>query len=69
MMIDSAHAQQYTLQLLEQGHSSAYVNQALSALRFLAAEVFKNPPNKQTIFDRKKKKNCPMSYRRRKCFA
>ncbi len=46
-IIDSSRTQQYALQLLEQGHSPAYVNQAISALRFLAVEVFKQPSEPQ----------------------
>ncbi|WP_178023815.1 tyrosine-type recombinase/integrase [uncultured Paenibacillus sp.] len=57
--IDSAHAQQYALQLLEQGHSPAYVNQAISALRFLAAEVFKQPSEQTKYIRPKKEKKLP----------
>lgn len=59
MTIDSAHAQQYALQLLEQGHSPAYVNQAISALRFLAAEVFKQPSEQTSYIRPKKEKKLP----------
>lgn len=59
MTIDSAHAQQYALQMHEQGHSPAYVNQAISALRFLAAEVFKQPAEQTSYIRPKKEKKLP----------
>lgn len=47
------------MQLLEQGHSPAYVNQAISALRFLAAEVFKQPSEQTKYIRPKKEKKLP----------
>ncbi|MCK8489976.1 site-specific integrase [Paenibacillus sp. MBLB2552] len=58
-IIDSSRAKQYALQLLEQGHSSAYVNQAISALRFLAVEVLKQPSEQTKYIRPQKEKKLP----------
>jgi site-specific recombinase XerD len=58
-IIDSSRTQQYALQLLEQGHSPAYVNQAISALRFLAVEVLKQPSEQMKYIRPKKRKKLP----------
>ncbi|MNO70681.1 Tyrosine recombinase XerD [compost metagenome] len=58
-IIDSSRAKQYALRLLEQGHSPAYVNQAISALRFLAVEVFKQPSEQTKYIRPKKEKKLP----------
>ncbi|WP_339817346.1 tyrosine-type recombinase/integrase [Paenibacillus sp. FSL R7-0216] len=58
-IIDSSRAKQYALQLLEQGHSPAYVNQAISALRFMTVEVFKQPSEQAKYIRPKKEKKLP----------
>lgn len=58
-IIDSSRAKQYALLLLEQGHSPAYVNQAISALRFLAVEVVKQPSEQTKYIRPKKEKKLP----------
>lgn len=58
-IIDSSCAKQYALQLLEQGHSPAYVNQAISALRFLAVEVLKQSSEQTKYIRPQKEKKLP----------
>jgi len=43
MSLERSHVQEYALQLLGQGYSHTYVNQAISAVRFLAVSVLKRP--------------------------
>ncbi len=51
--------QEYALKLLDQGHSHAYVNQAISALRFLVADVLKWPTEEASYLRPKKEKKLP----------
>lgn len=51
--------QSYAVRLLELGHSHAYVNQAISALRFLTAEVLKMPSEQAKYIRPKKEKKLP----------
>lgn len=51
--------QWYTQYLLNQGHSHAYVNQAISALRFLAKEVLKQSAQKHEYIRPKSEKKLP----------
>ncbi|WP_435921479.1 tyrosine-type recombinase/integrase [Paenibacillus sp. DYY-L-2] len=50
---------EYALKLLEQGHSHAYVNQAISALRFLVAKVLKRSAEEARYLRPKKEKKLP----------
>jgi len=52
--LNREQAQRYAIPLLEQGHSHAYVNQAISALRYLAADMLKMP-TEQAKYIRPKK--------------
>lgn len=51
--------QKYAVQLLELGHSHAYVNQAISALRYLVADVLKMPAEQAKYIRSKKEKKLP----------
>lgn len=51
--------QWYTQYLLEQGHSHPYVNQAISALRFLSKEVLKQSAQKHDYIRPKSEKKLP----------
>lgn len=51
--------QRYAVQLLELGHSHAYVNQAISALRYLVADVLKMPAEQAKYIRPKKEKKLP----------
>lgn len=53
------HIQRYALMLLEQGHSHAYVNQAISALRFWVSHILKIPSEQAKYIRPKKEKKLP----------
>lgn len=57
--LDREQVQRYAIQLLEQGHSHAYVNQAISALRYLVADMLKMPSEQARYIRPKKEKKLP----------
>lgn len=57
--LDREQVQSYAIQLLEQGHSHAYVNQAISALRYLVADMLKIPTEQAKYIRPKKEKKLP----------
>lgn len=57
--LDREQVQRYAIQLLEQGHSHAYVNQAMSALRYLVADMLKMPSEQARYIRPKKEKKLP----------
>lgn len=57
--LDREQVQSYAIQLLEQGYSHAYVNQAISALRYLAADMLKMPTEQAKYIRPKKEKKLP----------
>ncbi|MNZ37278.1 Tyrosine recombinase XerD [compost metagenome] len=59
LMVERSQVQDYALGLLEKGHSHAYVNQAISALRFLVGEVLKRPSGQAVYLRPKKEKKLP----------
>jgi hypothetical protein len=54
-----SHVQEYALQLLGQGYSHTYVNQVISALRFLATSVLQRPSGQAPYLRPKKEKKLP----------
>lgn len=58
-VIGREQVQRYAVQLLELGHSHAYVNQAISALRYLVADVLKMPVEQAKYIRPKKEKKLP----------
>lgn len=61
--------QEYALKLLEQGHSHAYVNQAISALSFLVAKVLKRSRKKRVTCVPKRRRSFLTFYPSKKFFA
>ncbi|KAF6615077.1 site-specific recombinase XerD [Paenibacillus jamilae] len=57
--INDATVQKYALALLEKGLSNAYVNQAISALKFYFRHVLKQP-KLPPMFVRRRRVNCQM---------
>ncbi|MOA03576.1 hypothetical protein D3C78_1230880 [compost metagenome] len=58
-MLSRDRVQSYAVQLLEQGHSHAYVNQAISALRFVTSKVLKASSGQAGYIRPKKEKKLP----------
>lgn len=56
---DRQRVQDYAVFLLGRGHSHAYVNQAISAMRFLVAVVLKMPSEEARYLRPKKEKKLP----------
>lgn len=58
-LFERVKVQEYALKLLDQGHSHAYVNQAISAMRFLVADVLKCSTEEASYLRPKKEKKLP----------